>query len=189
MQLFADHQAALLERGNEFDARSQGQNRGFGLYLAGDFDGAEQVYRRSWDALAEAGERGFRSTLGALFALALVELGRRDEAEPILDESEGLAPEDDWLTEATVEVVRARLASLDGRQDDAVAAGKRAAEISDEGYFMLRPWFSTEHGRALAPRVGMTTRGACSKKRSGCPREGLDAVRTPRPGRSGHASR
>ena len=70
------------------------------------------------------GERGFRSTLGALFALALVELGRRDEAEAILDEVEGLGTEDDWLTAACVDVVRARLATLDGRHDDAVAAGE-----------------------------------------------------------------
>ena len=148
-QLFSDHQAALNERGDAYNARSQGQNRGFGLYLAGDFEASEEVYRVSWDALGAAGERGFRSTLGALFALTLVELGRRDEAESILDEAQGLSPEDDWLTTASIEVVRARLAALDGRHEDAVAAGKHAAEIGDEGYFMLRSWFTAEHGRAL----------------------------------------
>jgi len=149
-RLFQDYEAALIERGDEHDARTQGQNRGWGLYLAGNLEAAEPVYRRTWDALGEAGERGFRSTLGALFAIDLLELGRRDEAESILDEAEALGAEDDWLTEAFVAVVRSRLATLDGRHDDAVAAAKHAAELGDAGYFALRPWFTTEHGRALA---------------------------------------
>jgi tetratricopeptide (TPR) repeat protein len=149
-RLFQDYEAAMIERGDEHDARTQGQNRGWGLYLAGNLEAAEAVYRRSWDALGEAGERGFRSTLGALFAIDLLELGRRDEAESILDEAEALGSEDDWLTEAFVAVVRARLATLDGRLDDAVSAARHAAELGDAGYFALRPWFMSEHGRALA---------------------------------------
>jgi class 3 adenylate cyclase/tetratricopeptide (TPR) repeat protein len=151
-RLFADHEVALVERGHDdHNARAQqGQNRGFGLYLAGELESAERVYRTSWDTLGEAGESGFRSTLGALFALALLELGRRADAEGILDEAEALGQEDDWLTTASVAIVRARFATLDGRHEDAVAAGKHAAELGNAGYFMLRPWFATEHGRALA---------------------------------------
>jgi tetratricopeptide (TPR) repeat protein len=149
-RLFDAYEAALIERGDEHSARTQGQSRGWGLYLIGDLAGAEPVYRRSWEALGELGERGFRSTLGGLFALDLLELGRRKEAEAVLDEAEALGSEDDWLTDACVAVVRARLASLDGRHDDAVGAAKRAAELGDAGYFMLRPWFKTEYGRTLA---------------------------------------
>jgi class 3 adenylate cyclase/tetratricopeptide (TPR) repeat protein len=150
VRLFGEYEAALIERGDEHSTRTEGQNRGWGLYLAGDLEGAEPVYRLSWDALGEIGERGFRSTLGGLFSLALLELGRREEAEAILDEAEALGSEDDWLTDAFVAAVRARLATLDGRPDDAVAAAGHAAELGDAGYFMLRPWFTTEHGRALA---------------------------------------
>jgi tetratricopeptide (TPR) repeat protein len=149
-RLFVEYEAGLVERGDEHAARTQGQNRGYGLYLAGDLEGAERVYRRTWDALGEVGERGFRSTLGALLALALLELGRGDEAEAILDEAAALGSEDDWFTDALVAVVRARLASRDGRPDDAVAAARHAAELGDSGYFLLRPWFTTEYGRALA---------------------------------------
>ena len=149
-RLFADYEAALIERGDEHGALTQGQNHGWGLYLAGDLEGAERVYRRSWDALGEAGERGFRSTLGCLLALDLLELGRREEAEAILDEAEALGSEDDWLTTALADAVRARLASLDNRHGDAVASAKHAAELGDAGYFLLRPWFTTEYGRALA---------------------------------------
>jgi tetratricopeptide (TPR) repeat protein len=150
MRFFDDYHAALVERGDEFAWRTQGQNRGFALYLSGDVEGAVEVYRGSWDALREAGERGFRSTLGGLFALALVEAGRREEAEAIVEESVAISSDDDWLTVACVDLVRARFATLDGRHEDAVAAGRHAVELADEGYFMMRPWFKTELGRALA---------------------------------------
>ncbi len=150
IQLFAEYEAALVERGDEYSARTQGQNRGYGLYLVGELEAAEQIYRQSWNALGEAGERGFRSTLGGLLALVLVELDRRDEAEDILAQVDGMSAEDDWLTVACADVVRARLATLDGRHEDAVAAAGHAAELGNAGYFMLRPWFTTELGRALA---------------------------------------
>jgi len=149
-RLFGDYEAALIERGDEYSLRTQGQNHGFGLYLAGDLEESVRVYRRSWDALGEVGERGFRSTLGGLFALALLEAGCRGEAEAILTEAEALGSEDDWLTTASVELVRSRLATRDGRHEDAVAAARLAADLGDAGYFMMRPWFQTEHGRALA---------------------------------------
>jgi class 3 adenylate cyclase/tetratricopeptide (TPR) repeat protein len=151
IRLFAERHAAMVERGEVYEARAhQGQNRGFGLYLAGQFEAAEHVFRGSWDAFGEAGERGFRSTIGALLALTLLELDRRSEAEEILDEAQRLGSEDDWFTTALAEIVRARLATLDGRHEDAVAAGRQAAELGDAGYFMLRPFFATEHGRVLA---------------------------------------
>jgi class 3 adenylate cyclase/tetratricopeptide (TPR) repeat protein len=149
-QLFADYEAALIERGDEYAARTQGQNRGYGMYLVGEVEAAERIYRESWDALGEVGERGFRSTLGALLALALIDLDRRGEAEGILAEVEAITTDDDWLTVACADLVRARLATLDGRHDDAVEAARRAAGLGDEGYFLLRPWFTTELGRALA---------------------------------------
>ena len=149
-QLFADYEAALVERGDEYAVRTQGQNRGYGLYLVGELEAAERIYRESWDALGEAGERGFRSTLGSLLALALIELDRRGEAEGILAEVETITTDDDWLTVACADLVRARLATLDGGHDEAVAAARRAVELGDQGYFLLRPWFTTELGRALA---------------------------------------
>jgi class 3 adenylate cyclase/tetratricopeptide (TPR) repeat protein len=149
-QLFADYEAALVERGDEYAVRTQGQNRGYGLYLVGELKAAERIYRESWDALGEAGERGFRSTLGSLLALALIELDRRGEAEGILAEVETITTDDDWLTVACADLVRARLATLDGGHDEAVAAARRAVDLGDQGYFLLRPWFTTELGRALA---------------------------------------
>jgi tetratricopeptide (TPR) repeat protein len=79
-----------------------------------------------------------------------MELGRRDEAEAVLAETEEIASEDDWLTSALVAVVHARLATADGRHDEAIAAARRAAELGNEGYFLLSPVWMVELGRALS---------------------------------------
>ena len=147
--LFARYEESLLERGDEGAMRTAPQNHGWAHYLAGDLDGTERLWRRSWDALGEVGERGFRSTAGALLALVLFELGRREEAELIVDEAERLSVADDWLTEALVAIVRIRVALADGRYDEAIATGERMVSLADEGYFLMQPWFLIEHGRAL----------------------------------------
>jgi tetratricopeptide (TPR) repeat protein len=149
-QIFEQFAADLLERGNEVGLRSISQNRAYARQLAGDLDAAESIYREAWDAYGELGERGFRSTVGGLLALTLLELGRRAEAEAIAAESAELAPSDDWLTAASLAAVEARIATDDGRHDDAVATARRAVEIGNEGYILLAPWWATELGRALA---------------------------------------
>jgi tetratricopeptide (TPR) repeat protein len=149
-RLFAEHEAELRERGDERGPLGATQNRGFSRYLSGDLVSAEQAYREGWDAYGALGERGFRATLGTLMALALLELGRRDEAEAVVAESEEIAPEDDWLTHAGVALMRARFATADGRHDEAVTFARRAVELAEQGYFMLLPWFTIELGRALA---------------------------------------
>ena len=147
--LFARHEASLLERGDEGGMRTAGQNHGWAYYLAGDLEMTERLWRRTWNSLGEIGERGFRSTAGALLALVLFELGRREEAESIVDEAERMSVADDWLTEALAAIVRVRLALADGRYDDAVAAGERMVSLAEGGYFLMQPWFLIEHGRAL----------------------------------------
>jgi len=149
-ELFAQHMSELYERGDESAIRTNSQNRGFARELAGDLEAAERIHREGWDALGAIGERGFRSTDGALLANVLLDLGRRGDAEEILAEVAEIAPEDDWLTEAIVAVVQARLATDDGRHDEAVALAKRAVELGDNGYFVLSPWWYRGLGCALA---------------------------------------
>ena len=148
--LFAQHTSELYERGDESAIRTNSQNPGYARELAGDLEGAERIYREGWDALGEIGERGFRSTDGALLAHALMGLGRRGEAETILAEVEEIAPEDDWLTAAGIALVQARLATADGRHEDAIAVAQRAVELGNDGYFLLSPWWWIGLGRTLA---------------------------------------
>jgi tetratricopeptide (TPR) repeat protein len=149
-QLFAQHMAELYERGDESAIRTNSQNRGYARELAGDLEGAERIHREGWDALGEIGERGYRSTDGALLALVLIDLGRRSEAEAILAEVEEIQTEDDWLTAAAIALVQARLATADGRHDEAIAAAQRAVELGNDGYVLLSPWWMMGLGRALA---------------------------------------
>jgi tetratricopeptide (TPR) repeat protein len=149
-QLFAQHVTELYERGDESAIRTNSQNRGYARELAGDLEGAERIHREGWDALGEIGERGYRSTDGALLALVLIDLGRRSEAEAILAEVEEIAPEDDWLTAAMIALVQARLATADGRHEEAIAAARRAVELGNQGYVLLSPWWVMGLGRAFA---------------------------------------
>jgi class 3 adenylate cyclase/tetratricopeptide (TPR) repeat protein len=149
-ELFAQHNSELYERGDESAIRTNSQNRGFARELAGDPEAAERIHREGWDALGAIGERGFRSTDGALLANVLLDLGRRGDAEEILAEVAEIAPEDDWLTEGIVALVQARLATDDGRHEEAVALAKKAVELGDNGYFVLSPWWYRGLGCALA---------------------------------------
>ena len=148
--LYARHEASLLERGDEGNVLTSTQNHGWVYYLAGDTATAERFWRRAWVALGEIGERGYRSTSGSLLALALVELGRGEEAESILAEAESIGSPDDWLTDAFVALARAQLASQAGRHADAVAAGERMMALVTNGYPALQPWLMAAHGRLLA---------------------------------------
>ena len=151
MRLFGDYEAAA-DRARRRARRAHGRARTEGgLYLAGDLEGAEPIYRAQLGRPRRGRRTRLSLDLGGLLALALLELGRRREAEAILDEAEALG-------------ARGRLADGGLRRRCACAARGRstaamtkrslprghAAELGDAGYFMLRPWFTTEHGRALA---------------------------------------
>jgi class 3 adenylate cyclase/tetratricopeptide (TPR) repeat protein len=93
---------------------------------------AEEAARATWEGLGAIGERGFRSTVGGHLAQALVGLGRIEDAVAILDESEALGSEDDWVTVALVRYGRALIASASGEHDSAVALARGAVSVADE---------------------------------------------------------
>jgi class 3 adenylate cyclase/tetratricopeptide (TPR) repeat protein len=128
--LYAEHHAALEERGRTFALVASAQMHGLCELLAEDFEQAEQILREGWDSLGRMGERGFRSTLGGHLGEALVELGRVDEAVAILDEAEALG-DDDWLTSSHCLYVRGLAASRRGEHDRAIGLAREATEIAD----------------------------------------------------------
>ena len=183
-RLFAEHEASLLERGDEFSARSLGQSRGIALYLAGDLESAEHVYRRSWVALGEAGERGFRSTLGTLLAFVMHEQGRRDEAEAIVAESEALTSADDWLTFASVAAMRPRgRASEDAASRRCVAHARVARRARRrEGILPAPPVVpDNELGRASSACPPAARKPLTPRARVRPPRTASRLDRRPRP--------
>jgi class 3 adenylate cyclase/tetratricopeptide (TPR) repeat protein len=88
-------------------------------WAVGDWEAYERSSRACWDELGALGEEGYRSTAGAQLADALIQLGRVEEAERILDETEAITSPDDYVTRWAALAGRARIAALRG---DAAAA-------------------------------------------------------------------
>ena len=95
-------------------------------------DGIEQ--------LREMGEHGYLSTSLIYLADAIVSQDRPDEAETLLKEAEEHAAEDDAVTVIGIRRVRAKIARLQGRLDDAerhareaVAAGEPTDYLYEKG--------------------------------------------------------
>ena len=148
--LAAEHVAELAERGDSFGVMTTAVNRAWTEHLAGDHELGAEILRASWEALGERGERGFRSTHGCLLAMILVDLGRLDEAESIVEESALLAAEDDWFTVACAHTARALIASARGRHEEAAVEARAAVEIADRSEYVLsRTIFWFECGRVL----------------------------------------
>jgi class 3 adenylate cyclase/tetratricopeptide (TPR) repeat protein len=99
--------------------------------LAGDFATAERILREAWIGLAEAGEQGYRSTIGTKLAEVLARLERLDEAELVADEAERIASDDDFLTLVGARRARALVALGRGRHEEAVTAAAEALRIAD----------------------------------------------------------
>ena len=104
---------------------SWGQNVGRTELLAGDPERAEQALRPSYHALREAGNRAFSSTAAGQLAIALVELGRFDDAAHYAAAAAAEAGEADVLSQV---LWRSALARALAEQDDPEAALRLADE-------------------------------------------------------------
>jgi class 3 adenylate cyclase/tetratricopeptide (TPR) repeat protein len=129
--LYREHHEYLEERGQSFVLLSSRQHPALCELLAGDFERAEEHVRVTWDGLGLLGERGYRSTTGGILAEALAELGRLDEAAAIIDESEEIAGEDDWLTTAQCRWARALVALHSGDHEQAITLARGATDVAD----------------------------------------------------------
>jgi tetratricopeptide (TPR) repeat protein len=103
--------------------------------LAGDVAAAEREYRAASDELQSIGEHGWLSTMAGLWADALYELGRLDEARAAARMSRDTATRDDHNAQAMWRCAEAKLVAREGRFDEAEALARGAiacAEASDE---------------------------------------------------------
>jgi class 3 adenylate cyclase/tetratricopeptide (TPR) repeat protein len=130
---FAERRQELTERGATMFLHRLAMDEGFVELRAGEFAVAARILEDAWHGLAEAREHGFRSTVGTLLAEALAHLGRINEAEAIIDESERLAATDDAATLVGVARARARVAATQGQAQavDLAAAAVRIADATD----------------------------------------------------------
>ncbi|HEX5949272.1 MAG TPA: adenylate/guanylate cyclase domain-containing protein [Actinomycetota bacterium] len=98
--------------------------------LAGDPEAAERAFRRTYEALERAGERGVLSTTSAELAGAVYEQGRFEEAERHAAVSEEAGASDDVATQLLVRGVRAKLAARRGSFEEAEALARSALELA-----------------------------------------------------------
>jgi class 3 adenylate cyclase/tetratricopeptide (TPR) repeat protein len=117
------------ELGHQHRRLGTAMEGGYVEVLAGNPEAAVERLREGFDGLGELGETGYRSTIGTLLAQTLVDLGRDDEAEPILVECEAIAQKDDFDPQGRLRQVRARILARRGELAEAERLARAAVAI------------------------------------------------------------
>jgi tetratricopeptide (TPR) repeat protein len=92
---------------------------------------AARVTGEACDFLEAAGERGWLSTMATIYASALCDQGRFDEAEAAAARSRDAATSDDFNAQSLWRVAMARALAHQGRHDEAERLADEAIPISD----------------------------------------------------------
>jgi tetratricopeptide (TPR) repeat protein len=108
-------------------------NQGVGemLRLEGRLEDAERHFREMHEVYESMGETGFNSTICALLAMTLCDLGRFDEADGFVERSRTMTAEDDFASQSEWRIARARVLSNRGIHDEALALTDAAIEIAE----------------------------------------------------------
>jgi tetratricopeptide (TPR) repeat protein len=100
--------------------------------LAGDRQAAERELRRDYEVLAAMNEAYFRSTISALLAQVLWDLGREDEARNFAQISRDLADADDVYSQVLWRMVEAKYLARSGQADEGIAFAREALAMLDK---------------------------------------------------------
>ena len=97
--------------------------------LAGDLATAERRLRSAYEALEQAGEKYFLSTVAGLLAQTVYARGRYDEAEQLGEAAKELAPGDDIDTQTLWRCISGKVLARRGSFDEAELLVKQAVEL------------------------------------------------------------
>ena len=100
--------------------------------LAGDPAAAERELRRDYDVLASMNEAYFRSTISALLAKVLWDMGREDEARSFAQISRDLADAADVYSQVLWRMVEAKYLARSGEGEAGVAFAREALSLLDK---------------------------------------------------------
>jgi class 3 adenylate cyclase/tetratricopeptide (TPR) repeat protein len=128
----AERLAVQESFGNRFVAALARGELGEVEMLAGDFSAAEAQLERTYEALQEAGETGFLSTIAARLAGAVYAHGRFEEVERYTRVSEDVAASDDYLSQILWRSVRAKAIAFGGRLSDAEQLAREAVALAED---------------------------------------------------------
>jgi class 3 adenylate cyclase/tetratricopeptide (TPR) repeat protein len=121
----------IHELGDPLRAKIGTQIDGEALRLEGRSEDAERLFRSTIEALDSMGETGFNSTICALLAHTLCDQGRFDEAEPFVGRSREMAAEDDFASQASWRMARARVLADRGQVEEALRLADEAVAINE----------------------------------------------------------
>ena len=99
--------------------------------LAGNYELAADVMIGSYEALSATGDRSFASTIAGWAGIALVELGRYDEAWRYATIARETSSDDDVASQGPGRAVQARVLAARGDFDAAVILAAEAVALSD----------------------------------------------------------
>ena len=120
--MFADAESAQLEACVEM--------------LAGCPEAAEQVLRRGYDRLEQAGEKALLATIAAMLAQAIYAQGRYDEAQVYCDVSRRAAAGDDLSVQIVSRGVQATILARSSRVEEATALAEEAVQLAADTDFL-----------------------------------------------------
>ena len=122
----------FVEFGMRLHAVGTARDEGLIARYAGDAAAVEQVLRPACDELRELGDTAILSLEVAELAEAYYELGRFDDADEAVGESERLAQHADVYPQVTWRRVRAKLLARGGKSDEALRLVNEAIEQAQE---------------------------------------------------------
>jgi predicted ATPase/class 3 adenylate cyclase len=127
-----DHcEEIFREFGRRTDLARMAFSRGPLEWWARDLEAEERWLLDSVERLEQMGEHGWLSTVAALMARVLFELGRYDEAERYVERSRELTATDDLASETMWRASGAKILAWRGRAEEAVAMAKEAVAIAN----------------------------------------------------------
>jgi class 3 adenylate cyclase/tetratricopeptide (TPR) repeat protein len=135
--------ALFAEFGNQLMAGASAMIEAQIELAASDPVAAEAAARQGYDALAQVGEQGFRSTVGCFLAEALCQQGFDDEAERIAVEAAAMTSVDDFVTHAKSLATRSLVLAHRGDTEQAERLAREAVSHTAETDSFV------EHAQAL----------------------------------------
>ncbi|MEP6469186.1 MAG: AAA family ATPase, partial [Chloroflexota bacterium] len=101
--------------------------------LAGDFEAAELLLRRDFEALGAIGEQYSRSTIAGLLARALEAQGKLTEAAEVVQTAEEISARDDIEAQVFWRGAKARIVARQGDLPQALVLANEAVRLGEQG--------------------------------------------------------
>jgi class 3 adenylate cyclase/tetratricopeptide (TPR) repeat protein len=118
------------------------QSAGWVELLAGEPRAAERALRAGFDTLREIGEMTWFSTVAGLLGEAVLQAGRRDEAEVLAEASHGAAAPDDVYSQVVWRTVASTVHAYRGRAERAEALAQEAVDLILRSDGPLLHWYA-----------------------------------------------